>query len=300
MSRRLVVWGGQSGDLASHRHIHSAFYETARKMGYNAIWVNDGPGYRDFITPGSLVIAVDIWSSYLGDPVPGVDYCLHNFSGDWPFCQAIAPENLLRLQVWTNEACGEEWSPYRSFDREAQTLFQPWGSDILPEEFLEPSYSPYSQEVAFIGAVWSHIYNGKDLGNTEMIEQLKLLCADRALRLHHLTHVSNAEMIAATREARLAPAFAGNWQVEHNYLPCRAFKNPAYGVLAISNVPAIRDLYKPAHPSGSEMGEWLDSALSLKRSEYQEMVREQQRVASGFTYRESLQAIERAFEEIKC
>jgi hypothetical protein len=37
--------------------------------------------------------------------------------------------------------------------------------------------------------------------------------------------------VAAIRRSRIAPAIAGRWQVEHNYLPCRMFKNISYGQL---------------------------------------------------------------------
>lgn len=298
MIKRLVVWGGNGGDLASHRWIHRSFHLTARKMGIPTVWAQDSPAYRP--DAGDTVISADVWSAHL-PYVHGVDYVLHNFDGGSPLCQALDdhPEHLLRLQVWTTDATGDEWAPCRQFDRSARTLFQPWGSDLLPEEFLEPVFNPQSREITFVGAIWSDIYQGAELGNVGMIEELKRLCVRHRLTFKHLTHIPDAQMIAETRAARLAPAFAGNWQREHGYIPCRALKTPAYGALAVCNIPAVQRLFPASMLQSSDIVVLFDDALSIKRGPYLNLVREQQRTVANYTYRSSLEAIDRALQEIK-
>lgn len=301
MIRRLVVWGGFDADKASHRWIQRGFLNAARKMGIPAAGVNDEPASANALTPGSTVIAADIWSKYL-PYLSGVDYVLHNFDGGSELCQALerTPERLLRLQVFTNDANGDQWwDHYRVFNREARTLFQPWGSDLFPEEFLEPTFNHQSRDVVFVGAIWSDQYQGTELGNVEMIETLKRLCARHRLTFRHLTHIPDTQMIAETRAARLAPAFAGNWQVEHGYLPCRVFKTPAYGALAVSNVPEVQRLFESSMLKSSDITVLLEDALSIRRGPYLNLVREQQRIVSRYTYRSSLEAIDRALQEIK-
>ena len=175
----------------------------------------------------------------------------------------------------------------------------PWGSDLLPEEFLEPIYNPLSKEITFVGAIWADQYQGVELGNKHTMEELRRVCERRRLHFRHLTQVSDAEMILAMRSARLTPAFAGDWQVSHGYVPCRYFKCAAYGTLAFGNVPSAEGLLGAASISDGTVEGTMEAALGLSRGRYLNLCREQQRIASRYTYRESLNAIGRALEEIK-
>lgn len=278
-----------------------AFHETALKIGIDSIWVNDiDSSAKHALEPGDTVIAADVTGRHL--PYRGgVNYVLHNYSGDHPLCVSLAatPERLLRLQVWTTDACGEPWDHCRQFDRASRTLFQPWGSDLLAEEFLEPVFNPESRDITFVGAVWGEASPYGELGNKQTISELRELCVQRGLRFRHLTHVSDAKNRVAVRAARLAPAFAGGWQVAHGYLPCRYFKAAAYGVLAFGNVMEAETLFGCSSVADGTVAGTLDAALGLDRDLYLEIVRDQQRVAARYTYRESLESIERAFLEIR-
>lgn len=296
--KRLVVWGG-TRDLSSHRWIHRAYLLNAQKLGIDAVQIEDGDGASAALRVGDVVLAADIWSDYLV-AVPGVRYVLHNFSGDHPLCESLAetPERLLRLQVWTHDATGARWDDYRQFDRKARTLFQPWGSDLLAEEFLEPVFNALSRDVTFVGAVWAEPSPYGELGNVAVIDEVREGCKRFGLKFRHVTQIGQGEMVAVLREARLAPAFAGGWQVQHGYLPCRVFKNVAYGTLAFTNIAEAETLLSPATVGDGSVEGTLSEALALSRGRYLALVREQQRQVARYTYRESLQAIERALEEI--
>jgi hypothetical protein len=245
--------------------------------------------------PDTTVIAADVCGKQIGNAIPGVNYVIHNFDGADPLCRTVEPDRLLRLQVWTSDAYGLPLHTFRQYDPDSRILFQPWGTDLLPEEFYEPVYNPSATTVPFIGAVWSDLTSkpGTELGNKTMISELERLLLLRHLSLRLYTHISDTENVQLVRAGRIAPAFAGRWQTEHSYLPCRAFKNVSYGQLGITNVFLLA--HRLSFPVGS-LEEQLDWALSLKRNDYLELVREQQRFVSNYTYRDSIQAIGRAFE----
>jgi hypothetical protein len=292
----LVVWGGNEGGHDSLRWINKAFYETGRKVCRSSKWVPDAPESVATVQPGCVVIAEDRWDQFIPF-VPGVDYVVHNFRQDHPVMVNADPRNLLRLQVWTDDAFGEEWAPCRKYSAEGRVLFQPWGADLLAEEFCDPVFNPLSREAVFVGAIWSD-WNaaGEDMGNTDAIADLVAVLREHGLTFRHLTQVSERENIEAVRGARLAPAITGRWQREHNYLPCRVFKNVAYGTVAFTNVPAFKGLFKDSWVKGETVGQLVQNALLLKRGEYEDLVRAQQRVVANYTYRESLEAIGRALE----
>ena len=296
--KRLVVWGGRE-NLDSIRHILRAYHANAGKVGIPSVWLPDSRGSLDQIRSGDTVLAVNVTSRNL-DYLAGVSYVLHNFSGDDPLCVALedTPERLLRLQVWTNDASGEEWDLCRQFDRDARTLSMPWGTDLLAEEFLEPVFVPDSRRVIFVGAIWSDSYQGTELGNESAIEELKQACLARGLTFEHRTQIPDEQMIRLVRESRLAPALAGQWQCDNGYVPCRALKNVSYGQLCITNVPSVQRIMGAGVVGGETVAELVENALSLNRTRFTNLVREQQRRVQRYTYRENLAAIGRAFEEI--
>lgn len=296
--KRLICWGGKENQ-DSFRWIMGAYHQAALKTGIHTLWVANKPENACLIDPGDTVLCPDVFQEHL-PYVEGASYVLHNFDNDHSeVCQALAahPERHLRLQVWTSDAQGESWGPCRSFDLGARTLFMPWGTSLLAEEFMEPVFNGSSREVIFVGAVWSDQYQGKELGNEEAIEHLRTVCKANGLTFTHRTQISENEMIDLTRSSRLAPTVVGNWQVEKGYMPCRSFKVASYGVAMVSNSGPVNELFGTTnYPS---VGEMLEGALRLKQRDYLELVRAQQRVAASFTYRESLAAIDRAFAEMQ-
>ena len=242
--KRLVVWGG--GDRASQdsfRWVWQAYHETAKKLGIPTVWAADTPEWHPHVFPGDTVLGVDVWSQHI-PYVRGARYVLHNFSAGHPLVEALGDSNdFLRLQVWTTDAFGEKWDTYRQFDRQGKVLFQPWGSELLKEEFMAPTFNPDSKEVVFIGAVWSDVRDGVELGNEAVIEELMMACLSEGLAFTKHTQVTQEEKIRLTREARLAPVVVGGWQCHHGYLPCRAFNSAAYGVPVLTNSPYVADLF---------------------------------------------------------
>ncbi len=268
-------------------------------MGISSVWVEDEEKAQEFLRPGTTVIAIDIWSDWLV-PRPGVDYVLHNFPADHSVFQGAAGENILRLQVWSDDAFGTPWAEARAFDRVGRCLYQPWGTNLLAEEFMEPVFNQTTNTAIFVGAIWGEKnWQYGELGNMRAIDELKLALSELGLKFVHFTHIPDTAAVRELRSARLAPSVAGAWQVAHGYLPCRCFKNPSYGVLMFTNVPAVNRLFGDAAVPGTSVRELVENAVRLKQKEYVELVQAQQRVAAHYTYRESLTAIFQALEEGK-
>jgi SAM-dependent methyltransferase len=290
---RIVLWGF-TDSYDSIRHIYRHYRRAAERLGKETAWLPDAPSSLADLRTGDLVFGVDVEGHALR-AVPDVDYVLHNFDGLHPVFDGLRENNLLRLQVFTRaaEQYGVAWDPVRRYDRAARTLFQPWGTDLFVDEFLEPAYAADGAAV-FVGAVW----DDGGLGNVATIEELEVLLAARGIALERLTHITDEENVAAVRRSRIAPAFAGAWQVENDYLPCRVFKNVSYGKVAMTNVPRFERLFAGARLEGT-IEEIVDTALGLSEAEHAELVVAQQAIVARYTYRESLAAIGRALEEGK-
>lgn len=293
--KRVVVWGPGS-DQDSLRWPFFAFRDTARKLGVEALAVPDVPDSVSSLGEGVLCIAADVWSKHLGEAVPGTQYVLHNYPGDSALRATVADDAWIALQVYTDDALAydhEVWGSCRLWHPGGRTLFQPWGSSLLAEEQYEPVFNSQASDAHFVGAVW----NDNGLGNAALIPRVEAALSRRRLRFVHHTQISQAARIELMRSSRFAPAFAGDWQVSKNYLPCRVFDAIAMGQIPATNVARFRDIFGDALPMGETVEETIDQVLSLNQKQWVERVRVMQAVVGrSFTYRDSLAAIARAFD----
>lgn len=286
---KVVIWGLRS-QWHSHRFIHQGFYETLRRLGVPVVWTDYGasPGV---IESGDLVITSNAHGrltskNTLAPLREGAYYCFHGFGGI-PY--QIDSERYIRLEVFTRAALKAEqrWDEATYFDPSSRTLYQAWGTNLFEEDFRQPTASRLPV-VFWVGAIWN---NELDQGNVRQIAELKRVLRDRSLRFVHLKYVPNSVSLRAVRLSRIAPAIAGQWQVENDYLPCRMFKNISYGQLGISNVRWFRNLYHDCSVPGDSIEDLVDNALSMSPAAACELSRTQQRITRNHTYVHKLRNI---------
>jgi hypothetical protein len=280
--QRIVVWGLFS-QLHTHRFIHKHFYETLQKLSVSEVyWVDDAPENRSLLTPGTFVIAMNQACKYLVY-VQGVYYCTHNIMHPE---ERLQRHNILQLQVFTNQmketTTTEYWNSTTVFDKETKHLYQPWGTDLLPVEFLSPVFPESSEVVYWIGSIWN---NAENQGNLDAIETLKKALERHHLRLEHKEYCTVEENIHLVRSSRLSPAFSGTFQTKVDYLPCRVFKNVSYGMPAMTNIAAFQKVFEDADVFQSDIKLCVDTFMELDAMEWKKKVQKQQEsVASQHTY----------------
>lgn len=296
--KRIVIWGLKK-KYHTHRHIHQAFYKNAKKLGYETIWVEDEKRNQKYIQPGDLIISADP----VGKMVPekftfeeynlpirnDIYYCLHNFKS--VFTDKVPKERCMFLQVYNNVVNTipniEKWGPVTYFDRATKTLYQPWGTDLLATEFKEPVYNT-NRIVFWIGSIWNDALNR---GNIHEIDKLKQSLKKHNLKFLQLRFIPDFLNTFFIRRSRIAPAIAGRFQTEVNYLPCRMFKNISYGQLGITNIQKFKDILGDSFVAGETIQEIIDNALSLSKTEYFAIIKKQQEIIKSYTYETALNNI---------
>lgn len=291
--KKIIVWGQLSKTGDSFRYVMNHFYTTLLKLEAPVIWVDDLIDNHYLVTEGDLVIAANIAGRNL--PVKkSVFYCLHNFNRH--VYQEADDDKTLVLQVYTNDAevGTRKWDAVTRFDKKKRTLYQPWGTNLLPWEFLKPTYARHSPLVFWVGTLSPQ---SDTQGNYSTILELK-----SALTKNHLfflsRRVSDPIQVRLIRWSRIAPAVAGQWQVDVNYLPCRMFKNISFGQLGITNVSRFKDLLGNSFLKGENITQLVDRALSLPEIEFKSQILAQQESISNQTYLHKLLNIFRGLEEI--
>jgi hypothetical protein len=299
--RKVVIWGLRR-QWHSHRFIHQGFFETFKYLGIPVAWT-DFTSDPDIVEPGDFVITSNVWGrgtrgESLAPLKDGAYYCFHGFAhsgydgNDRRPRHEIDRKYSLNLEVFLDRAtaASDQWDLVTYFDKSSKTLHQPWGTNLPEERFRAPAISR-SPLVFWVGAIWNNALNQ---GNRAEIEELRSVLRRRSLRFVHLKFVPDCVSIAAIRASRVAPAIAGRWQVENNYLPCRMFKNISYGQLGLSNVPMFSKLYRDCTIPGRSISELIDNALSLSRRDVVELVEAQQKITRQHTYVQKIRNIFRA------
>ena len=199
---KFIVWGLP---LHSHTHsyIHHAFARVSKHLGYETHWVPDEEPSNNALTPGSVVLSCGVADTNLRS-VEGVQYILHNSARD-----DLRENKHINLQVYTHDVLErdtESLGDLTFWESSTKTLYQPWGTDLLPDEVLaqEPtSSSSAKKDVYWVGSVT----NGEH-GNIDMLQRYAELCAPLGVKVSVKQNVSVRDAIDLTRSSRHAPTIA--------------------------------------------------------------------------------------------
>lgn len=301
---KIIIWGLRK-KWHTHRFIHKAFYENAKKLGYKVIWVEDEKGNAKYVEKGDLVIFSEVQGKMVPEKskledynlpiVEGVYYCLHNVKDI--FSNNIDKKYLLKLNVYLRDAenkeGNEKWREGVIFNKLENSLYQPWGTDILDYEFKKPVFRK-NKFVFWIGSVWN---NNLNQGNFLIIENLKKILEKKNIKFIKLRFIPDWMNIFFIRLSKIAPAIVGAWQEDHDYLPCRMFKNISYGHVGFTNVKKFNDILGDFNIKG-DIEEVINTILDLDQEEYKSLVLKQQAIVKQYTYKNALENIFRGFDNI--
>jgi len=234
MNIKVVIWGLRT-TRHSHRYIHEGFYENFKIMGYEVIWVDDREENQKYLEGRNLVFAVNIAAAHLINN-PNNYYVTHNFDNP-EFTNA---ENVLRLQVWTNDSNGVGVdSSIALYNQDSRTLYQPWGLPEPESTWLNPSKDKNHNEY-WVGAVWN---NSANQGNQSVIAEYKSALKEQGIGFRRVggtrwltkSGLSPRAAYRLVNKSPLGSAVVGHWQISKGYVPCRLFKNVAAGSIPSSN-----------------------------------------------------------------
>lgn len=242
----VVIWGmrreyeSQKDDqpIPSHAYIHAGYRRAFEAAGFPTLWLDDEPESVEHVPDDAIMFVMDQYVKHM--PVrKDLRYITHNCNGE-PF-SSIPKHRKLALQYFYDrgQSLGEYVNPWTAWNKHSRTLYQPWATDILPEDPMYQPVRPEGKTVFWIGSVWT---NEQNQGNLVEFELLKAAVSSWGLRIVQ-RRARDDEHANLIRQSRLAPAIQGQWQVQSGYLPCRLFKNISYGHLGITNNPTAAGIF---------------------------------------------------------
>jgi hypothetical protein len=241
---KVVIWGWK---LHSHTHsyIHYGFYKAFKHLGYDTLWLDNADNVSGinfdnclFLTEGQVDqnIPKNATSKYILHNCDGARYididlrnrmCLQFFSKD------VFKYRLARINDYT----------YTAHD----ALYQPWATDLLPNEFNE---NDAHNEMNNRECIWVGSYSPEDhtafQNNTEL-DPFFNECKKNGIRVRvvdpWVKPCSPEENRTLVHNAFAAPAINGIHQKNTFYIPCRIFKNISYGHFGITNNEHVNTIF---------------------------------------------------------
>jgi hypothetical protein len=237
--KTVTIWGLKN-KRNSFRFINKSFYENFTKLGYETKWVDDSAKNQDI--QSDLFFVCGVASKYIKFHKHS-NYILHNVDLNSIDVDTIQKNriNYLNLQVFTNDATGETLENGNIiYNRESNTLFQPWGTPLSTSEWHDYVPKNKSKMEFWVGAIWN---NQQNQGNKATMEIYKNLLRSFGVTLKkrggsriNINGLSDSKNSQLVRKSRFGATIVGEWQRNAAYIPCRLFKNISFGIAPISNM----------------------------------------------------------------
>lgn len=266
--KKFVAWGLK---LHSHTHsyIHNSYCKAFSSLGWDS---HHFDGDREVDVRDSLVLV----SSHYEHTVPlhpSNKYITHNCQRD-----EFNDYDRLTLQVYTNGinsvgTSGKKINEYTIFDNESKTLYQPWATDLLPDEIITDYEDNYSKLVSWVGTISAC----EKFGNINQIAPVVESFTEKGYNFSNVDPwsepVSNEKHRSLIKSSEVAPAIVGHWQKENDYIPCRIFKNITYGKIGMTNSVISSKIFGDSvlYGDGKDLAEkYLALSLDQKKKMFKE------------------------------
>jgi hypothetical protein len=241
---KVVIWGHK---LHSHTHsyIHNAFYMAFNYLGYETYWFDDNDDVSGFDFSNAFFLSEGQVDHRIPLRKDGI-YCLHNASSDK--YKDLDPKLYFSIQVY-NSAVHQmpnliKVEPCIYYDFPGKCVYMPWATDLLPHEIDVNKKKLKTTQVGKY-CIWVGTIGAGVFGNVNELTPFIKGCNEQKINfVHRGGNVSVEDNINLTMQAYLAPAIVGTWQLEHEYVPCRIFKNISYGKPGVTNSKVVYELFE--------------------------------------------------------
>jgi len=247
---------GHRTETHTNTFIHAAATKAFMALGFDTTWGDPGPKFDP--PPWSIIFT----KSDVDQHVPvrnDLYYILHNCDREkyapahdhlvhWGI---LARFNTQPLHVVPRFRTGCGWW-YES----VRTLLLPWATNLLPGEIDDhPALRvPVERKVHWVGTV---VHSGTN-ANVEEVAAFARGLAKHDIEMHvwggytgslsipnvtvHPGWVTDEKHRDLIERSYLGPVLCGSYQLQNEYVPCRAFKNASYGQTLCTNSVAVRHM----------------------------------------------------------
>jgi hypothetical protein len=252
MYKKVIIWGHKFSHYNTFSHIHSSYHKAFKSMGYDTYWFDndDVKKLANFDFEGSLFFT----EAQVDQKIPlikNATYILHHCNNDKYLETGCTVINLCNYVKYCEEGISfnykdsgntvEKIGDLFFYDKNANAMYQPWATDLLPDEIKEEDaclFDHLKKEINYIGSIWQE--------NIDQMKPFMKACKDNKKRFKkYRGGISDEDNRRLIRKSYIAPDIRGEWHKECGYIPCRIFKNISYGqVTGINSIHVYENFEK--------------------------------------------------------
>lgn len=242
---KIVLWGHKLHQ-STHSYVQHGYYKAFKQLGWEVHWV-DSRDNLDSIDFANSVFMIEhsvrrgmpirkdckyivLWSnSTAPDDYHYIDELVE---------QGVPYENILKLGDYLPQyECNEKIADLTYWSDSKRHLWQPWGTDLLPNEIDTDDYvsfNPNAKKLHYVAMLY-------DQGHWWAQEFANIIGEKHGVEFMVYTqNATDEENRNFIRESFLCPDFRSDWHLQCGYIPCRMWKNISYGRITGTNSPLVK------------------------------------------------------------
>lgn len=236
---KIVIWGHYPLHSSTHGYIHNAYSKAFNYLDYDVQWIpNVKVDSDDFSNTVFLV------EDSQKNNIPlrkDCKYITHHIDTEYFTSVGIPYKNILKLGNCIKETKKfEKIEDLCHWDNDTRTLYQTWGTDLLPNEIDVDDHVSFDwrkSEINYVGMIYEQgpywIQSFAYIASKKHNKDVKLFTQS----------ISDNDNRRLIRESFICPDFRSDWHLQCGYIPCRIQKNISYGQVQGTNSPFIKDAF---------------------------------------------------------
>jgi hypothetical protein len=235
---KILIWGHYPIHSSTHGYIHSTYNKALKYLGYDVNWVpNSSDVNLDF---SDVVFFVEDSQKSKMPLRKDCKYITHHIDTKYLVDRGVPYENILKLGNCIQETEKfEKIEDLCHWDNSTRTLYQTWGTDLLPHEIDVDNQVKFDWNKPHINYVGMMYEQGQ-----YWIEYFAYYAKKHNKEVKLFTQsVSDQENRELIRDSFICPDFRSDWHLECGYIPCRIQKNISYGQVQGTNSPFIKKAF---------------------------------------------------------
>lgn len=234
---KIIIWGHYPLHSSTHGYIHDTYFKAFKSLGYDVMWVSNEPHNIDY--SNSIFFVEDSQKSHM--PIrKDCKYITHHIDTKYFTDLGVPFENILKLgNCIRSTMIYEKIEDLCYWDSSTRTLYQTWGTDLLPDEIDINDivkFNPNNKYINYVGMMYEQ---------GPYWIQYFAHCAEqdnKVVKLYTL-NVSHEENRKLIKDSYICPDFRSDWHLQCGYIPCRIQKNISYGKIQGTNSPFIKEAF---------------------------------------------------------
>lgn len=210
----------------THSYIFEGFYNASKYLGISTFWIDNQNNLDAIADSKTLVICEGTFLPEFNNKA-NCKFVIHSIPDRLDnFSKLSKSKQCLHLEVFKNKALNySKIGDLTYFDQNDHTLYQPWATNLLPNQIQASEYYPKVENKFsyYIGMLYEQgVHKAKEYNSY-------LKKSRKSTKIKCVTGASHKVSQNLTEKSSICLDIRGDVHLNSGYVPCRVFKTLSYG-----------------------------------------------------------------------